>query len=88
MNSQKNIRFHFSEEENKILDADIISHKLLKETCLLWWYKKINKKDHEEILGFNEVMNEIKYSPPTKTMKNGGILFQKGKESFFKLQNQ
>lgn len=80
--------FHFSEEENKVFNANVISSKILKETSLHWWYNKINKKEHNEFLGYHNVMEEIQFSPPTKAMKRGGILYQKGKESFYFLQNQ
>ena len=79
--------FHFSEEENKVFNANVISSKILKETSLHWWYNKINKKEHREIAGYNDVMREIEYSPPTKAMKRGGIGYQKGAKSFSHLQN-
>ena len=88
MNLQKKSTFFFTEEENKVLDADIVSSpQLLKETSLHWWYNKINKKEHREDWGYNEVMREIECSPPTNAMKRGGIEYQKGAESFSRLQN-
>lgn len=79
--------FYFTEEENQVFNSDIVSYELLKETSLYWWYNKINKKEHKELWGFQDVMKELEYSPPTKAMKRGGILYQKGAESFSHLKN-
>lgn len=84
----KKSTFFFTEEEKQVFKADIVSYELLKQTSLYWWYNKINKKEHQEFWGYNDVMKEIEYSPPTKTMKRGGILYQKGLESFSNVRKE
>lgn len=82
----KKSTFHFTEEEKRIFDDANVSKDLLKETCLHWWFEKIIKKEHKDLLGFNDVMKELQFSPPTNAMKRGGILYQKGAESFSHLK--
>jgi hypothetical protein len=87
LNKNKNLEtFYFTEDENRIMSVESVDEKLLKETCLHWWYHKINKKEHKELWGYKDVMEELQFSPPTKALKRGGICFQKGFENFSHLQ--